>query len=164
MNSEELVCKSFSSSNSIYSPSGTQSNMFTDLHIDPDNDIIYTDIIGRTLGDLYTDMSNSGTNPQDVDFPKGSPDDWTGAKITYSREDTDKFWLLSYYEAYTLLRGNAITSSDTYRKWGEYYWLRSPTSSLSHLAAYVSTTGNLNSGGSIYNYAYAVRAAFKFSI
>ena len=163
MNSEKLVYKSYSSSNSIYSPSGTQSNMFTDLHIDPDNDIIYTDIIGRTLGDLYTDMTDSGTNPQDVDFPKGSPDDWTGAKITYSREDTDKFWLLSYYEAYTLLSGNATTSRDTDRKWGNYYWLRSPDSFGSYYAFYVLTSGTLsnryvNNGGN------AVRAAFKYRI
>ena len=170
MNSEELVSKSYTSTSTdagtVYSPStnsSDQSNMFTDLHIDPDNDIIYTDIIGRTLGDLYTDMSNSGTNPQDVDFPKGSPDDWIGATITYSREDTDKFWLLSYYEAYTLLSGNATTSSDTDREWGDYYWLRSPISSSSINAFYVYTSGNLIN----YNVNYssrAVRAAFKFSI
>ena len=158
------VQKSYSGSwNTTVTPNGTSSNMFTDLHIDPDNDIIYTDIIGRTLGDLYTDMSNSGTNPQDVDFPKGSPDDWTGAKITYSREDTDKFWLLSYYEAYTLLSGNATTSSDTDRKWGYYYWLRSPHSSNSNSAFLVNTSGSLSSFN-VYLFNYAVRAAFKFSI
>ena len=170
MNSEELVSKSYTSKSTdagtVYSPStdlSYQSNMFTDLHIDPDNDIIYTDIIGRTLGDLYTDMSNSGTNPQDVDFPKGSPDDWTGATITYSREDTDKFWLLSYYEAYTLLSGNATTSSDTDRKWGKSYWLRSPFSSNSYYVYNVSTSGILaNTNVNYHN--YAVRAAFKFSI
>lgn len=136
--------------------------MFEYFNIDPDNDIIYTDIIGRTLGDLYTDMSNSGTNPQDVDFPKGSPDDWTGATITYSREDTDKFWLLSYYEAYTLLSGNATTSSDTDREWGDSYWLRSPYSSLSYRAYYVDTSDNLINVN-VHN-SHAVRAAFKFSI
>ena len=167
MNSEELVYKSYSFSNSIYSPSGTQSNMFTDLHIDPDNDIIYTDIIGRTLSDLYTNMGWDGNTSSptfsNVDFPKGSPDNWTGAMITYSREDTDKFWLLSYYEAYTLLSGNATTSSDTDREWGDYYWLRSPISSSSINAFYVYTSGNLIN----YNVNYssrAVRAAFKFSI
>ena len=162
MNSEKLVYKSYSSSNSIYSPSGTQSNMFTDLHIDPDNDIVYERIIGRTLGDLYTDMSNSGTNPQDVDFPKGSPDDWTGATITYSREDTDKFWLLSYYEAYNFL-GNGSSDSDTDRSWGNSYWLRSPFSSLSNFAYYVVTSGDLNRIN-VNNSYRALRAAFKFSI
>ena len=170
MNIEELVSKSFTSKSTdagtVYSPSKNssyQSNMFTDLHIDPDNDIIYTDIIGRTLGDLYTDMTDSTTNPQDVDFPKGSPDDWTGATIKYSREDTDKFWLLSYYEAYTLLGGNATTSSDTDRKWGDYYWLRSPSSSFSYDAYYVSTSGSLRTF-SVTAYNRAVRAAFKFSV
>ena len=157
------VQKSCSGSwNTTVTPNGTSSNMFTALHIDPDNDIIYTDIIGRTLGDLYTDMSNSGTNPQDVDFPKGSPDDWTGATITYSKEDTDKFWLLSYYEAYHML-GADTSSSTTDREWGDYYWLRSPDSSNSCGAFYVFTSGNLNVID-VFNNNLAVRAAFKFSI
>lgn len=158
------VQKSYSGSwNTTVTPNGTSSNMFTALHIDPDNDIIYTDIIGRTLGDLYTDMSNSGTNPQDVDFPKGSPDDWTGATITYSREDTDKFWLLSYYEVYTLLSGNATTSSNTDREWGDYYWLRSPSLSYSYYAYRVYTSGFLTNDR-VGDYYLAARAAFKFSI
>ena len=170
MNIEELVSKSYDSettdAGTVYSPSKDsiyQSNMFTDLHIDPDNDIIYTDIIGRTLGDLYTDMTSSITNPQDVKMPKGSSSGWEGAEITYSEDDTDKFWLLSYYEAYTLLSGNATTTSDTDRKWGNDYWLRSPYSSASKRAYFVYTSGYLNTDGVSYN-RYAVRAAFKFSI
>ena len=169
MNSEELVSKSYTNTSTdagiVCSPStnsSDQSNMFTDLHIDPDNDIIYTDIIGRTLGDLYTDMSNSGTNPQDVDFPKGSPDDWTGATITYSKEDTDKFWLLSYYEAYHML-GADTSSSTTDREWGSTYWLRSPYSSNSNNAYRVYMLGSLTYVN-VNTYKYAVRAAFKFPI
>ncbi len=171
MNSEELVSKYYDTdttyAGTVYSPSNNasyMSNMFTDLHIDPDNDIVYTQIIGRTLGDLYTDMSSSATNPQDVDFPKGSPDDWTGATITYSREDTDKFWLLSYYEAYTLLSGNGTTSSDTDREWGYSYWLRSPYLSISYAAYGVSTSGNIDNGSGVYNDGNVARAAFKFSV
>ena len=164
MNSEDLVSKSYSGSwNTTVEPDEPQSNMFTDLHIDPDNDIVYERIIGRTLGDLYTDMSNSGTNPQDVDFPKGSPDNWTGATITYSREDTDKFWLLSYYEAYNFL-GNGSSSSDTDRSWGDYYWLRSPHSSVSLYAYNVGTSGSLGNHRVYSDLVSAVRAAFKFSI
>ena len=164
MNSEEeRVQRDYTYSNLIYSPNDPASNMFIDLHIDPDNDIVYKRIIGRTLGDLYTDMTTSTTNPQDVDFPKGSPDNWTGATITYSREDTDKFWLLSYYEAYKLLSGNATTISDTDRKWGDYYWLRSPYSSRSYGAYYVSMSGDLYSQSAYINNC-AARAAFKFSI
>ena len=163
MNSEDLVHKSSSLSNSIYSPSGTQSNMFTDLHIDPDNDIVYERIIGRTLGDLYTDMSNSGISPADVDFPKGSPNDWTGATITYNREDTDKFWLLSYYEAYNFL-GNGSSASDTDRSWGEWYWLRSPSSSNARLASGARYNGYLYGNPYVYNSNYTARAAFKFSV
>ena len=156
------VQKSAANQSGTYVPSGASTNMFEYFNIDPDNDIIYTDIIGRTLGDLYTDMSGS-TNPQDVTMPKGSSSGWEGAEITYSREDTDKFWLLSYYEAYTLLSGNATTSSDTDRKWGDYYWLRSPYSSSSLTAYVVSTSGSL-SNYLVYYDSYAVRAAFKFSV
>ena len=156
------VQKSAANQSGTYVPSGASTNMFEYFNIDPDNDIIYTDIIGRTLGDLYTDMSNSGTNPQDVGFPKGSPDDWTGATITYSREDTDKFWLLSYYEAYHML-GADTSSSTTDREWGNTYWLRSPYSSDSLSACNVLTSGTLSTIY-VYNYNRAVRAAFKFSI
>lgn len=163
MNSEEeRVQRYYTYSNSIWSPNDPASNMFIDLHIDPDNDIIYTDIIGRTLGDLYTDMTDSTTNPQEVTMPKGSSSGWEGAEITYSEDDTDKFWLLSYYEAYTLLSGNATTSRDTDRKWGDYYWLRSPPSSNSTNAFNVNTAGDL--GGYILSSDDAARAAFKFSI
>ena len=165
MNSEEeRVQRYYTYSNSIYSPNDPASNMFIDLHIDPDNDIIYTDIIGRTLGDLYTDMTDSKTNPQDVTMPKGSSSGWEGAEITYSKDDTDKFWLLSYYEAYTLLSGNATTSSDTDREWGDYYWLRSPNSSHSNNACSVITSGNLSVNNGVNYGSNAVRAAFKFSI
>ena len=163
MNSEDLVHKSSSLSNSIYSPSGTQSNMFTDLHIDPDNDIVYERIIGRTLGDLYTDMSNSGISPADVDFPKGSPNDWTGATITYNREDTDKFWLLSYYEAYNFL-GNGSSASDTDRSWGYSYCLRSPDSSCAFYASYATVVGYLTNNGYVNSGNFTARAAFKFSV
>ena len=164
MNSEEeRVKRYYTDLNSIYSPNDPASNMFIDLHIDPGNDIIYTGIIGRTLGDLYTDMTNSTTNLQDVKMPKGSSSGWEGAKITYSEDDADKFWLLSYYEAYTLLSGNATPSSDTDKEWGDFYWLRSPGSSGSNLAYFVSMLGSLNSNR-VYNDDCAVRAAFKLLI
>ena len=160
MNSEDLVSKSYSgSSGAGYIPAGTPSNMFTDLHIDPDNDIVYERIIGRTLGDLYTDMSSSGTNPQDVDFPELSGAD---EGYQYQETDSDKFWLLSYYEAYNFL-GNGSSSSDTDRSWGDWYWLRSPYSSSTNRASRVNLNGILSGGNYIYT-GYVTRAAFKFSV
>ena len=147
-----------------YVPSGALTNMFECFNIDPDNDIIYTDIIGRTLGDLYTDMTDATTDPQDVTMPKGSSSGWEGAEITYSEDDTDKFWLLSYYEAYTLLSGNATTSSDTDRKWGGQYWLRSPNPSYSSNNAYHVSTSGFLSDYYVYLYINVARAAFKFSV
>ena len=161
MNSEDLVSKSYSGSwNETVTPSGTQSNMFTDLHIDPENDIVYNHITARTLGDLYSNMYQS-TSGGSVAFP-----DLSGADegYQYQSTDSDKFWLLSYYEAYSLLSGNATTSSDTDRVWWNNYWLRSPYPTHAYLASYVRYVGNLNSGDAVDYSAYAVRAAFKFAV
>lgn len=160
MNSEEDVYKNFSYSNPTYTPAGVQSNMFTDLHIDPDNDIVYTQIIGRTLSDLYSNNRGS-TSGGEVTFPDLSSAD---QGYQYQETDTDKFWLLSYYEAYTLLSGNATTSSDTDREWRGYFWLRSPSLSYSGNAYYVYTSGYLNDNYRVNNSGSAARAAFKFSI
>lgn len=168
MNSEEEVSKSSSGTwNETVTPADPKSNMFTDLHIDPDNDIVYTQIMGRTLGDLYTDMDQktTATNTQDVQLPKGasSEGDWGDATITYSSTDEDKFWLLSYYETYTLLSGNATTENDADRSWGYWYWLRSPITSSSYDVWYVSASGRLNNPY-VGSRLPAARAAFKFSI
>ena len=145
-------------SNSIYTPSGRLSNMYDDLNIDTANDIIYNQIITRSLGELYQDNTNSTTNPS-VTFP-----DLSGADAGYQYQETDEdaFWLLSYYEVY-----NLVGSSNSDRVWptgsANYYWLRSPDSSFSHYAFVVYTSGSL-----ISNYvgtdSRAARAAFKFSI
>ena len=164
MNSTELVSKNYTSTSTdagyVYSPSGTQSYMFTDLHIDPENDIVYNHITARTLGDLYSNMYQS-TSGGDVTFPDLSGAD---AGYQYQSTDSDKFWLLSYYEAYSLLSGNATTGSDTDRVWWNDYWLRSPYPTHAYLASYVLYGGNLNSGSAVYYSAYAVRAAFKFAV
>ena len=167
MNSEELVHKSSSSSNSICIPSGTQSNMFIDLHIDPENDIVYERIIGRTLEDLYTNMgwNESPTSPtfNNIDFP-----DLTGAEegYRYQKTDSDKFWLLSQYEAYNLLgdSSQAMNSSSADRSWGTWYWLRSPYSSYANYACYADNDGNLNHDNYVDNRGGNARAAFKFSV
>lgn len=157
MNSEGLVYKSYSyfSTDRVYSPSGVQSNMFTDLHIDPDNDIVYERIIGRTLSDLYTNMGWNGSSSSptfnNVNFP-----DLTNADPGYQYQDTDsdKFWLLSEYEAYNLLGDStqdAMNSSSADRSWGDYYWLRSPNSGDAGYACSADRDGGLNLDNSVSN-------------
>ena len=167
MNSTGDVYKSYSFSftssiieDGIYLPSGTQSNMFTDLHIDPENDIVYNHITARTLGDLYSNMYQS-TSGGSVTFP-----DLSGAREEYrfQETDSDKFWLLSYYEAYNLLSGNATDSPDTDREWGNLYWLRSPAFRNASTANLVDYDGNLYNGYIVSLQIYAARAAFKFSV
>ena len=146
-------------SSSGYTPSGRLSNMYDDLNIDTANDIIYNQIITRSLGELYKDNASSSTNPGDVTFP-----DLSGADVgyRYQKTDEDAFWLLSYYEVY-----NLVGSSSSDRVWpigsANIYWLRSPNSTFSYYASYVRTSGSLTPTDVRY-YTYAARAAFKFSI
>ena len=155
---------SSTSSNSIYTPSGRESNMYDDLNIDTANDIIYNQIITRSLGELYQDNTNSTTNPRDVTFP-----DLSGADEDYQYQETDEdaFWLLSYYEVYQLTGGSSTTGDDSGRVWptgsANYYWLRSPYSLFRYYACSVNTSGTLNYYY-VYNFLSAARAAFKFSI
>ncbi len=141
-----------------YIPSGRYSNMYSDYNIDPENDLVYKNIIGRNLGDLYSDMDGSSSGSS-VTFPTFNE----GVAIKYTERDSDKFWLLSYKEAYILLG-----SEDADRVWpsgsANSYWLRSPHYSNTGNASSVLTSGYLS-----YYYVYnnnhvAARAAFKFSI
>ena len=143
--------------NSIYTPSGRYSNMYVDYNIDPENDLVYQNIIGRSLGDLYTGMSWNGSTSSptysDTTFPTFNE----GATIKYTESDTDKFWLLSYKEAYNLFP----TMSDSL--WMNMYWLRSPSSPRGSIAFYVNASGSVN-GNVVSDHDLAARAAFKFSI
>ena len=145
-------------SSSGYTPSGRLSNMYDDLNIDTANDIIYNQIITRSLGELYQDNASSSTNPGDVTFP-----DLSGADVgyRYQKTDEDAFWLLSYYEVYNLV------GSSNDRVWpigsANIYWLRSPNSTFSYYVSYVRTSGSLNPTD-VRSYTYAARAAFKFLI
>ena len=152
----------------IYKPDeeSTYSNMYTDLHIDPENDIVYIQIIGRALSDLYTNMGWDGNSSSptfnNVDFP-----DLTNADpgYQYEKTDIDKFWLLSDYEAYNLLSyQDEMNTPSTDREWGDVYWLRSPCSPTGDLASFVDTSGYFFNALSVDIYYYAARAAFKFSI
>ena len=162
------VYKSYSGSwMTTVTPDGTQSNMFTDLHIDPDNDIVYTQIIGRTLSDLYArnygDSDGLDSNGNGITFP-----DLSGAEegYQYQGKDIDKFWLLSYYETNYLLEAGTV-SSRTDGAWGAPYWLRSPQSINDNgIVLYVSNTGELDDDliNHVSNDYFHARAAFKFSV
>ena len=162
------VYKDCSLLNDIYSPDETsrRSNMYTDLNIDTANDIVYNQIITRSLGELYQDNTSSTTDPADVDFPDLSGAD---AGYRYQSTDEDTFWLLSYYEAYWLTGESSTTESDSGRVWptdsGNDYMLRSPNTNNSIYVCYVRGLrwGNLLVNGSIHS-PMAARAAFKFSI
>ena len=131
--------------------------MYSDYNIDPENDLVYQNIIGRSLGDLYSDMNGSRSGGE-VTFPTFNE----GATIKYIENDIDKFWLLSAQEAINLLG-----SSDSDRVWlsgsANSYWLRSPGSTRALNAYYVYTSGSFNLNF-VYNLNIAARAAFKFSI
>lgn len=145
------------SSYTEFTPSGRYSNMYSDYNIDPENDLVYQNIIGRRLGDLYTGMGWNGNTSSDTTFPTFNE----GATIKYTENDVDKFWLLSAQEAINLLG-----SSDADRVWpsgsANRYWLRSPHSF--YLSAfYVYTSGSI-ANMYVYYGNYAARPAFICSI
>ena len=150
---------SYTYANNIYTPSGRYSNMYSDYNIDPENDLVYQNIIGRSLGDLYTGMGWNASTSSDTTFPTFSE----GATIKYTENDVDKFWLLSAQEAINLLG-----SENADRVWtsgsANYYWLRSPYSSGTNNAYRVNTSGSINYGSVLNITSIAARAAFKFSI
>ncbi len=145
---------SYTNANGIYSPSGRYSNMYADYNIDPENDIVYQNIIGRSLGDLYSDM-NGSTSGGEVTFPTFNEN----ATIKYTENDVDKFWLLSYKEAY-----NLIGSADAVRIWpsgsANYYWLRSPWSTMPGNGYAVTDNGYIVTP-SVFVDTNAARPAFK---
>ena len=155
------------SETTTFIPNGTTSNMYKDLNIDIENDLVYSKIIGRSLSDLYTNMGwdwepSSPTFPN-VDFP-----DFTGASIVYNETDTDKFWILSDYEAYNLLsngvNGDSMDSSSTDREWGDYYWFRSPNFDEVYTVYCIGIGGGLYGYNDVWDDSLLARPAFNFMI
>ena len=139
-----------------FTPSGRYSNMYSDYNIDPENDLVYQNIIGRSLGDLYSDMYGSSSGGS-VTFPTFNE----GATIKYTKDDVDKFWLLSYKEVYNLfgqVGDDMVWPSGSTNS----YWLRSPYSAT-YLVYTVISRGTFNYT-EVYFPTGAARAAFKFSI
>lgn len=158
INGKDSYDSAYYSTNGTYTPMGRESNMYTDLNINTANDIVYNQIAGRTLGDLYSKNTYSTTNPGDVDLPYIKDND-AGDNYGYTSETTDKFWLLSYYEVY-----NLIGSANADRVWTGSYWLRSPHLSNSDSAFIVGNVGNLYGNGVGDSSFNTARCAFKFSI
>ena len=145
-----------------YEPYGNPSNMYNDLNIDVDNDIIYSQIISRSFSDLYAknygDLDGVDSNGEGVPFP-----DLGGAEegYRYTSEEKDKFWLLSYSEMYQL-----VGSTNNERVWPagatNIYWTRSPHSYTNHLY-HIWTDGNIYYS-SVHHSLNAARSAFKLEI
>ena len=131
----------------ILYPTGEQSNLYKDINIDTENDIIYNQIIGRTLGDLYSEMSSSGGI---IEFPIFN----SGATIKYYETDVDKFWCLSYKEANALL-----SESGLYNEINSWFGLRTPTSDEYGSFYYDAFIGDVDSTD--LEYSHDVFPAFK---
>ncbi len=162
---DTAVSSSTESDDILYEPniSGRYSNMYDDLNIDIVNDMIYNQIVTRTLGDLYSkNYSNSAGVDSDgngITFP-----DFSGADADYQYQETDKdaFWLLSSSEIY-----NLIGSPGEDRVWpagsDNTYWLRSPLSINAFGTTFVYTGGSGNTFRRV-ELNISARAAFKFAI
>ena len=88
---------------------GPYSDMYTDFNIDPQNDIVYQKIIGRTLSDLYkNNLDDESETLLDVSFP-----DFTGADVVMTESQVDKFWIMSSMEAKNMLgEGEWLSGGD----------------------------------------------------
>ncbi len=153
----------------LYSTQDAPDNFFDTFNIETSP--IYSLIEGRTLSDLYLrgaygteggaitfdDNVRTGKDSSGVDFEGVEPID----------PDTteDKFWLLSYYEAYKI-PSNPVEGNSDLRSWGSEYWLRSPGSVGSIFPSCVAETGVLETGFK-YDAAastFCARPAFKIFI
>ena len=152
-----------------YEPAGRLSNMYKDLNIDEENDLIYNQIITRSLGDLYAknyaDTDGLDVNGNGISFP-----DLSGGEegYRYTSDDENKFWLLSYYEVYWLTGGSTTSGEDSGRMWPStspnFYWLRSPGHTHTDSAFSVSATNGEITSNRVSNATYAARSAFKLEI
>lgn len=153
----------------LYSTQDAPDNFFDTFNIETSP--IYSLIEGRTLSDLYLrgaygteggaitfdDNVRTGKDSSGVDFEGVEPID----------PDTteDKFWLLSYYEAYKI-PSNPVEGNSDLRSWGSEYWLRSPGSVGSIFPCYVDLSGYLSTpnppAGAVNT--YCARPAFKIFI
>ncbi len=165
--------KSFDANNSDYATSDIREYLNGDYKtfLNLTNDATYNAIAERTVADMYTDIGwnhgghNSSYAPVEV------------YSLTTSNTESDKLWLMSVVEVYTLLGGGAISADGTISatwtsvmagtNWdadntSDYYWLRSPYPLNSTTAFYVSNDGDhkyFNIG-----FPRAVRPAFNLNL
>ncbi len=90
---------------------------------------IYKNITARTMTDLYTDIVWKCDSDGEI------------LSISTTKADSDKLWLLSAKEIYTMLGGGEVLNNNLGKSseewsenikqnilWGKDYWLRSPSS------------------------------------
>ncbi len=103
------------------------SNMYKDFNIDIDNDLIFSQIQGRTLDDLYLNMSYVYDR---VDFPEQLL-----KQEGYKKDTLDKFWLLSLNEI-NIFFADDYSSSYWPSQVNDLYWLRTPNG-VTHISTYI---------------------------
>ena len=154
--------------------SSYSSNYLKDLGID-NNDFIYSNKINaRDIEDLYKnnkvtidgDPKDSATTIDkytfsDLDLPKD-----INNKVLYEN-DSDKFWLLSFWETYNLLgsqKNNPYKEQDDKLKYSNLcYYLRSADASNSN-NVFMINVGMIQNTSTLNAFSYVLaRAAFKMS-
>lgn len=136
----------------------TLKSLESTLNIDTSSEI-YNAISARTVTDLYKnnhvdayDIASSMFNTSDQKLPTSA-----------NKYETDKFWIMSVYEAQTYFSDNA---SRKYQNSGKPYWLRSPWESATgqdkdYLSCIIDGDGNFNNTDLRYNGKWCARPAFK---
>ena len=119
------------------------------------DDVIYSQIIGRTVADLY---SNIITNGEAIDKSVAKHSlSLTGDKSI--ADEVDKLWLMSSYEA------SSMFENDGARVWGleGTYWMRTPSSPAGGAAFVVYKIGleGLTNSNSMASAVSRIRPCFK---
>lgn len=111
------------------------SDFFTDFNIDPENDLVYNQMFGRTLLEMYQDCAYDGSA---VEYPS-ILEDGTAGVVQISSSEVDKLWIPSYTEILNLLCGG--TWDNSLSVYSDYYHLRSHISSTAGRPDVVDSTG-----------------------
>ncbi|MBO5022458.1 MAG: hypothetical protein J6C53_03165, partial [Clostridia bacterium] len=147
--------KTFDSSDNDYATSDIRAYLNGDYKtfLSLTDDATYNAIAERSVADMYTDI---GWN---VDQENSSYAENAVYSISTTNSESDKLWLMSVAEVYTLLGGGTITDGTISYTWStdvkngcnwdadsydDLYWLRSPYPDDSSVAFFVEDDGYWN--------------------
>ncbi len=138
------------------------------------SDEIYSAIDAREISDLYTEIgwATGNVGGSGSYAPPAGTTQYAPYSITPSATGSDKLWLMSVKEIYTMVGGGTLTNGTIPSSWAsdlrtklvwndEFYWLRSPFPSHAGNAFSVGDDGDCYHD--LVDFTIAVRPAFNLN-